>query len=80
MTSEGFRALRGLEDGHGQTNRNRRSEEEERQSGRVPERMEFAGHDQIERSERTLVQGGEQDAQDDQYRIDLLNPLNGPAD
>src|ERR1700687_1218655 len=76
VTAEGFRALRGLEDRHGQTNRNRRAEKEERQRGRVPERMQLAWHDQIERSERTLVQGGEQDAQDDQHGIDFLNPLD----
>ena len=77
VTAEGFRALRGLEDRHGQTDRNRRSEEEERQRRRVPERMQLARHDQIKRSERTLVQGREQDAQDDQHGVDLLNPLDG---
>ena len=63
VTAEGLRALRGLEDGHGQANRNRRGKEEEGQRRRVPEGMQLARHDQIEGSERTLVQGGEQDAQ-----------------
>src|SRR5271157_4800993 len=74
MTAEGFRALRGFKDGHGQTNRYRRSEKEEGQGGRVPKRMQLAGHDQIEGSEGTLVQGGEQNAQNDQHGVDLLNP------
>src|SRR5208337_257209 len=39
--------------------------------------MQLARHDQIERSERTLVQGGEQDAQDHQHGIDFLNPFDG---
>src|ERR1700687_4848318 len=76
VTAEGFRALRGLEDGHGQTHRNCGSEEEKRQRWRVPEGMELARHDQIEGPKRTLVQGREQDAQDDQHWVDLLNPLD----
>src|SRR5260370_41541619 len=69
VTSEGFRALRGLEDRHGQTNRNRRAEKEERQGASEPERMQLAWHDQVERSERTMVWGGEEADQHDEHGV-----------
>src|ERR1051326_8385217 len=74
MTAEGSRTLSRLEDGHRQSNCDCRSKEKKGQRGRVPEGVDLARHDQIQRSERTLMQRGEQDSQNDQYWVGLLNP------
>ncbi len=42
--------------------------------------MQFAGHDQVQRSQRTLVQRRQQDARHDQQRIDFVDPLDGSGE
>ena len=59
MPAKGLGALRGFENGHRQSNRDRRTKKEERQRRRIPERVQLARHDQIQGAERTLVQRGE---------------------
>src|ERR1700690_2761541 len=76
LTAESFGALGGFEDGHGQADCDCRAEEEEGQRRRIPERVQLAGHDQVERSKGALVERGEQDAGHDEYRVDLVDPLD----
>src|SRR5271166_935954 len=67
LAAEVLGTHRRLEDDHGKTNCNRRNVEEHGQQGTVPESVQLVGHDQIERAQRGLVQGGEKHAKDDQH-------------
>jgi hypothetical protein len=66
----------GFENRHGEAHRNGRNEEQQRQNRRVPEGIELLRHDQKQRAERALVQGGKQHAQDHHRHRDAVDPLD----
>jgi hypothetical protein len=72
MAPERPAAQRRFEDHHAHPGAHRREEELDRQQGRIPERMELLGHDQVERAERGLVERREHDAGDHERRADRV--------
>ena len=62
LLPEVFGAQRRFEDRHCQTHRDCRDEEKHRQQRAVPERVKLIRHDEVDRAQRRLVQGGENHA------------------
>ena len=70
----------GLEEDHRNAGCDAGNEEEHGQQRRVPEGVEPVRHDEVQRAEGGLVQGGEEHADDHQGQRDGVNPLDGPGD